>query len=150
MPKCSDCRCDLPGFETLCSKCYDAKYARMGRPKAFKESIQQFLSNPLGLTAEDLLAEEKVTNPVAIVCWCGGLLICWLGGWVKTDYKYSAFSDEVLSGALVCVLVFISATLVFARTNVKPHWRVASTVFALSAYGVAGWFFICSGNHLHH
>jgi hypothetical protein len=57
----------------------------MGRPKPFKESIRQFLSNPLGLTADDLLQEEKVTIPIAIACWCGGLLICWLGGWVKAD-----------------------------------------------------------------
>ena len=137
MPICSDCRCDLPGVETLCSKRYDVRYARMGGPKPLKESIR--------LTAEDLL-QQKVTIPVAIACWCGGLLICWLGGWVKADYKYPAFSGEVLSGALVCILVSISATLVFARTNLKLHWRIASTVFAVSAYGVAGWFFIGSGN----
>jgi nitroreductase len=122
----------------------------MGRPKPFEESIRQFLSNPLGLTAEDLLQEKKVTTPVAIACWCGGLLICWLGGWVKADYKYSALSDKVLSGALLCAMISIGATLVFARTNLKLHWRIASTVFAVSAWGVAGWFFIGAGLDLHH
>jgi len=151
MPHCSDCRRELPGFETLCSKCYDARYARMGHPKPFEELVRQFLSNPLGLTAEDLQQEEeKVTLPAAIACWCGGLVICWIGGWVKADYKYSALSNEVLSGALVCVLISIGATLVFARTNLKLHWRIASTVFAISAWGVMGWFFIGSGSDLHH
>lgn len=119
----------------------------MGRPKSLHESIRKFLSNPLGLTAEDALQDEaKVTIPIAIACWCGGLLICWLGGWIKSGYKYSAFSDEVLSGALVCVLVSVSATLVFARTNLKVHWKTASTVFAASAWGVAGWLFIGSAH----
>jgi hypothetical protein len=111
--------------------------------------MRQYVSNPLGLAAEDFLQEEKITIPVAIACWCGGLLMCWLGGWMKADYKYSAFSDEVLSGALTCVLVSISATLVFARTNLKLQWKIASAVFALSAYGVAGWFFIGAGIDLH-
>jgi hypothetical protein len=146
MPKCSDCCCDLPGLETLCSRCHDARYVQMSRPRHLEESVRQFLSNPLGLTAEDFLQDEdKVTVPVAIACWCGGLLICWFGGWVKADYKYPAFSDEVLWGALVCLLISIGATLVFARTNLKMHWRIASTVFAVSAWGVAGWFFIGSG-----
>jgi hypothetical protein len=146
MPRCSDCHCELPGFETLCSKCFEARYSELGRPKSFLQSMRQYVSNPLGLTAEDLLREERVTIPVAIACWCGGLLICWLGGWIKANYNYSAFSDEVFSGALTCVLFSISATLAFARTNLKLHWRIASTVFAVSAYGVAGWFFIGSGN----
>ena len=151
MPRCSDCNCDLPDFETLCSKCFAARYSELGRPKSFLQSVREYVSSPLGLTAEDLLRqEEKATIPVAVACWCGGLLICWLGGWIKGDYKYSAFSNEVLSGALTCVLVSIGATLFFARTNLKLHWRVASTVFAVSAYGVAGWFFIGSGTHLHH
>jgi hypothetical protein len=150
MPHCSYCQCDLPGFETLCSKCFEAKYSELSRPKSFLESMRQYVSNPLGLAAEDFLQEEKITIPIAIACWCGGFLICWLGGWIKADYKYSAFSDEVLSGALMCVLVSISATLVFARTNLKLHWKIASAVFAVSAYGVAGWFFIGSGTHSRH
>jgi hypothetical protein len=36
----------------------------------------------------------------------------------------------------VCVLISISATLVFARTNLKLHWRIASAVFAPSAYAL--------------
>jgi hypothetical protein len=145
MSQCPYCERDLAGFQTLCSKCFEARYSELGRPKSFLESMRQYVSNPLGLTAEDFLQEENITIPVAFACWCGGLLICWLGGWIKADYKYSAFSDEVLSGALMCVLVSITATLVFARTNLKLHWRMASAVFAVCAWGVAGWFFIGSG-----
>lgn len=151
MPRCSDCDCDLPGFETLCSKCFAARYSELGRPKSFLQSVREYVSSPLGLTAEDLRQQEqKPTIPVAAAGWCVGLLICWLGGWIKGDCKYSAFSNEVLSGALTCVLVAISATLFFARTNQTLHWRIASTVFAGFAYGVAGWFFIGHGIHLHH
>ena len=138
MPHCSECGCDLPTFETLCSKCYDSRHAGMGRPKHFLESMQQFLSNPLRLTAEDLLQEEKVTLPVALACWCGGLLICWFGGLARADFKCSALSDEVLSGALICVLISVGATLALARTNGKLHWRIASTVFAVVSWGVMG------------
>ena len=144
MPHCSECGCDLPTFETVCSKCYDARYAGMGRPKHFLESMQQFLANPLRLTAEDLLQEEKVTLPVALACWGGGLLICWFGGLARADFKCSASSDEVFSGALICVLISLGATLALARTNGKLHWRIASTVFAVSSWGVMGFLYIGS------
>ena len=33
MPQCPDCGCDLPSFQNLCSKCYDAQYAALMVPK---------------------------------------------------------------------------------------------------------------------
>jgi hypothetical protein len=94
MSLCSDCHCVLPGFETLCSKCFEARHSELGRPKSFLESKRQYASSPLGLTAEDFLQEEKITIPVAIACWCGGLLICWLGGWIKADYNTLRFPTK--------------------------------------------------------
>src|SRR5437016_5793026 len=52
MPRCSDCHCDLPGFETLCSKCLEARYSELSHPKSVLESMQQFASNPMGITPE--------------------------------------------------------------------------------------------------
>ncbi len=46
MSRCPDCGCDLPSFQTLCSKCYDARYAEVGRPKSLLESIRPFGLNP--------------------------------------------------------------------------------------------------------
>lgn len=107
--------------------------------------MKEFLSNPIKLTAKDLLQEEKMPLAVIVACWCGGLLICWLGGWAKANFKYSVFSSEVLSATLLCVLISTVSTLVFARTNRKLHWKIASAVFAVSAWGIAGWFLI--GSH---
>jgi hypothetical protein len=64
-----------------------------------EESVREFLSNPFELTAKDLLQEENMPLAVAIACCCGGLLLCWLGGWVKAHGKYPVFSNEVLSGS---------------------------------------------------
>jgi hypothetical protein len=33
MPQCPDCGCDLPSFQNLCSKCYDAEYAALNVAK---------------------------------------------------------------------------------------------------------------------
>ena len=33
MPQCPDCGCDLPSFQNLCSKCYDAQYTALTVPK---------------------------------------------------------------------------------------------------------------------
>ena len=36
MSQCSECRCDLPGFQALCQPCYDRHYAELGQnPKRF-------------------------------------------------------------------------------------------------------------------
>jgi len=42
MSQCPDCGCDLPGFQTLCEKCYEARYTVMGQPrrsKSFRERL---------------------------------------------------------------------------------------------------------------
>ena len=42
MSLCPDCGCDLPDSQTLCTGCYDARYAEVGLPirsKSFRESL---------------------------------------------------------------------------------------------------------------
>ena len=39
MSWCQNCRCDLPGFETLCQKCYAESYAEVGHPQSWWQSI---------------------------------------------------------------------------------------------------------------
>jgi hypothetical protein len=95
MPQCSDCHCDLPGFETLCSKCLEARYSALGHPKSVLESMRLFVSNPFGITLE---SKSKMGRRGAIACSCGGVLLCWLGG-SKVAYKCPLFSDTVLYGA---------------------------------------------------
>jgi hypothetical protein len=144
MPQCPFCGSDLPGVQTLCQKCYDARYAQIARPRSFLESMRQFVSNPLCLTEEDLLEESRVSFLVVVAFWCSGLLICWFGGWARVHYKYSLFSNEVLSGALLCIGISIFMSLVLARTNLRLHWKIASPVFVAISMGVAGHFFIGS------
>src|SRR2546429_6278257 len=77
MPQCSGCRCDLPGFETLCSKCLETRYSELGHPKSFLESVLPYVSNSMGVTAE---SESKMPLPGAIFCCCGGVLVCLCAG----------------------------------------------------------------------
>ena len=36
MPRCSSCNREIPGFQTLCQKCYDTEYARISHPRGPK------------------------------------------------------------------------------------------------------------------
>ena len=36
MSRCLDCGCELPDSQTLCTACYDARYALVGQPKRTK------------------------------------------------------------------------------------------------------------------
>jgi hypothetical protein len=42
MPRCSSCHSEIPGFQTLCQKCYDTEYARISHrrgPKTLRERL---------------------------------------------------------------------------------------------------------------
>lgn len=42
MSRCPDCRRGLPDLQTLCKKCYEARYAEVGQPtrsKSFREKL---------------------------------------------------------------------------------------------------------------
>jgi hypothetical protein len=41
MPKCSSCNCEMPGFQTLCRKCYEREYAQIAQPKKSKSLRQR-------------------------------------------------------------------------------------------------------------
>lgn len=118
MPRCSDCRCDLPSFETLCSKCFEARYSAVGRPKSFLESVRQYVSNPFGITPDQV---PSMRLPAVLFCCCFGLLVCWFGGFAEVGYKYSLFSDVVLSGAFLVLVksavLSLGLSLYLARKN---------------------------------
>ena len=73
MSQCPDCGCDLPGFQTLCSECYDARYAGVGRPKSLLESIRQFGSNP-----RRRQGNRKPNQSIALVA---GVVLCCYRPW---------------------------------------------------------------------
>jgi len=40
MPRCSYCRCELPGLETLCPRCFEAEYSRLAHPTPWWQRFQ--------------------------------------------------------------------------------------------------------------
>jgi hypothetical protein len=60
MPKCSYCGWDLPGFDSICPKCFDARYADINRRK----SLLEIVTNPLGLTEEELRQARERPLPL--------------------------------------------------------------------------------------
>jgi len=142
MPQCSVCHRDLPGFDTLCSKCFDARYSELDHPESIQQSLRRYVSNPFGITRE---SEGKLRLPAAIAFCCGGVLLCWFGGFAEVGYKYSLFSDGVLSGALLILLksagLSLGMSLFLARRNLRLYWEVAlggvlGYLFMLCALGL--------------
>jgi|ERR1700733_8143923 len=41
MSRCPDCGCGLPDSQTLCSRCYNARYAELGRATESKPFLQR-------------------------------------------------------------------------------------------------------------
>src|SRR5678815_5804485 len=66
MSQCPDCGCDLPSFQTLCSKCYDAKSAEVGRSKSILESIWQSRSTPRRWQ----VIEDRINAQPWWLAWC--------------------------------------------------------------------------------
>ena len=140
MPRCSDCHCDLPGFETLCSKCLEARYSELGHPKSVLESMQQFASNPMGITPE---SERKLHLPAAIAFCCGGVLIYWYGAFAKLGYKCPLFSGAVLSGTFLILVksagLSLGISLFLARKNLGLYWEIALSLFLGISLCYARW-----------
>jgi len=86
MSQCPDCGCDLPGFQTLCSECYDARYAGVGRAKSLLESIRQFGSNP-----RRRQGNRKPNQSIALVA---GVVLLLLSALVWTGVAHSSGSLE--------------------------------------------------------
>jgi hypothetical protein len=149
MPQCSVCGCELPGLDTLCANCYNAKYADVGNPKPFlegirrsvsRESIRRFVSNPMGITPEDIRDESKIPLPVVIAFCCGGLLFCWFGAFDRFDYKYSMVSEEVFSEAFLILGMSAALSLSLARKDLRVCWRSASFLFCRISASFWLWF----------
>jgi hypothetical protein len=140
MPHCSDCRCDLPNFETLCSKCFEARYSELARPKSLLESMRQYILNPLRLTPK---SESKMSPPAAIVGCCAGVLVCWFGAFAGVGYKHPFFSGVVLSGAFRILVksagLSLGMSLFLAKKNLRLYWEIAMRVFFVVSFCYARW-----------
>jgi hypothetical protein len=140
MPQCSGCRCDLPGLETVCSKCLETRYSELDHSKSFLESVLSYISNPLGVTAA---SESKMPLSGAIFCCCGGVFVCWYAGFAKVGYKYSLFSDAVFSGAFQILLqvagLSLGMSIFLARKNLKLYWEIAFSGFLAISLCYARW-----------
>ncbi len=102
MSQCPDCGCDLPGFQTLGSECYDAKYAGVGRPKRFLESIRQFGSNPRRRQE----VEDRINAQPWWLAWC--FAVIGLGFDWRCAFEWFAgnvpfYSELVLGRAMLIV-----------------------------------------------
>jgi hypothetical protein len=144
MSQCPSCGRELPGLQTLCAECYESRYVAIGQRRGFLQELRWFVLNPLGISEQDLTEASGLPLFFTVGCWCIGLLLCWFGGWAKVHYQYSLFSDVVLRGALVCLIISLILSLVLARKNLHFHWKLASFTFVLMSMGVAGWFYVGS------
>jgi hypothetical protein len=140
VPLCSDCRCELPGFETLCSKCFGARYSALGHPKSFLESVRQYVSNPFGITPEQV---PSINFRGVLFCCCAGLLVCWFGGFARVGYRYPVFSHEVFSEAFLVVVksavLSLGLSLYLARKNLGMYWEIALGLFLAISICYARW-----------
>ena len=54
MSRCPYCRRELPGFETVCQRCFEAGYEHVAHSKSKWQSRQLWREIPTGLTASYL------------------------------------------------------------------------------------------------
>jgi hypothetical protein len=110
MPQCPDCGCDLPSFQTLCSKCFDARYAEVGSPKSFLESIWEVGSNP---RRQEVIANRIKSQPWWLVWFFAaiGLGLDWRCAFEWFSGKYVFYSETVLDRTILIVLACTTAAL---------------------------------------
>jgi hypothetical protein len=78
MPQCPDCGCDLPSLQSLCPKCYDAKYAALNVAKGSSSYSWSVYMNLLlwifisyaFLTYMPALAKAVVLGIGLVGIWC--------------------------------------------------------------------------------
>lgn len=140
MSHCSHCRCDLPGLETLCSKCYEARCSKLDQRKPWLRSVLRYLSNPLGITRE---TKSQMTALAAVLCIWVGVFACWFGGFAKLGYKHAFFSAAVFSDAALILLqsasMSLGVSLFLVRKNLSLYWEAALGVFAGISVFYADW-----------
>jgi hypothetical protein len=128
MSQCPDCGCDLPSFQTLCSKCYDAKYAGVGRPKSILRSIWQFGSN----AQRRQVIEDRINAQPWWLAWCFaviGLGFDWRCAFEWFAGKSPFYSELVLGRTLLIVLACAGVAVLIVWVTRESRWRIASTLF---------------------
>jgi hypothetical protein len=125
-----DCGCDLPGVQSLCPKCYDAKYADVGRPKSPLESIREFGSNP----RRRQVVEDRISAQPWWLAWLFaaiGVGLDWRCAFEWFAGKYAFYSEPVLDRAILVVLACAGVALLVDWVTREPRLRVASTLFLM-------------------
>jgi hypothetical protein len=145
MPNCLHCDCVLPGAEKVCRSCYEERYSNLNAPKQpLSAQLRRLISNPTGITQEELATTPNPAPAVVIACCVVGLLVCWFGGFAKVHYRFSLSSELVILGGIRCLVLSLSYVVVMARDGWRILWKVVPHAFLLSSWGVAGWYFIRS------
>jgi len=132
MSKCRDCGCDLPSLQTVCSRCYDAKYAGVGvgRPNSLLESVRQFGSNPRRRHA----IENRIKAQPWWLAWCFaflGLGLDWRCAFEWFAGKSSFYAAPVLGRNVLIVLACAGVALLVLFVTRELRWRYASPLFCL-------------------
>jgi hypothetical protein len=138
MPECPDCGCDLPSLQTLCSKCYDARYADVVRSKSIPESIWQFGSNP----RREQVREERIKAQPWWLAWAFaaiGLALDWRCAFEWFAGKSAFYSEIVLGRTVLIVLACAGVSLLLVCIVRAARWRDALlpfSVFSMAVYRV--------------
>ena len=130
MPPCPECECDLPGCQTLCSECYEARYATVGRPKSLRKSIRQFGSNP----RRQRVIENRINVQPWWLAWCFaviGIVLDWRCAFEWFAGQSPFYSESVLARTGLIVLVCAGVTLLAVLIARERRLRVASTLFCV-------------------
>jgi len=136
MPQCPDCGCDLPSFQTLCSKCYDARYADVGRPRSILESIRQFGSNP----RREQVIQDRIKAQPWWLAWCFAVIgvgCDWYSAFEFFYGRYPLCSEPVLRGLVLIVALFASIAFlaVRRRTAISREFPWAFFAFSYVLFG---------------
>jgi hypothetical protein len=136
VPRCSSCGCDLAGLEELCSKCFEARYAEIDRPKSLLESIRQFGSNPL----RQHEIEKRIKAQPWWLAWCFAVIgvgCDWYSAFEWFCGRYSLRSGSVLRGLVLIVALCASIAFlaVRRRTAISREFPWAFFAFSYVLFG---------------
>jgi len=135
MPQCSDCGCDVPPLQSLCSKCYDARYADLGRPKSILESIWPFGSN----SRREQVREDRIKAQPWCLAWTFaaiGLALDWRCAFEWFAGRSSFYSEIVLGRTVLIVLACAGVSLLLVCVVRTAKWRDALLLFSLFSMAV--------------
>jgi|SRR5579872_113678 len=136
MSRCTDCGCDLPSSENLCSECYDARYAELNRPRSLLQSIRQFGWNP----RREQVTEDRIKAQPWWLGWCFaaiGLGCDWYSAFEWFYGRYSLCSAPVLRSLVLIVALCASIAFlaVRRRTATSREFPWAFFIFSYLLFG---------------